>query len=172
MLSYWIRRNWCVNLSSGDSKQYLIYCTLIGLCTLGLVACLAETLLYGLYGGYVDVLKTFATFSSISYIRFRCLGLLPRPVYRCSNLGNAVSIIAIIVITCAVCVHGKNSADVAAWSFVVSGAMLAAVSLGEEVRLPKARDVWDISKSQPRGRDFVQLALFSLGYYWPGRPRG
>ncbi|CAD26975.1 hypothetical protein [Encephalitozoon cuniculi GB-M1] len=172
MLVYWIVRNWCVNLSSCGSKQYFFYLTLIVLCTAGLATCVGETFLYGLHDDGVDVLKMFATFSSISYLRFKCLGLLPRPVYRSSGVGNAVSIASIIMVVCAIAINAKtNDMLVVSWSFVLSGVVLASISLAEEILLSRERDIWDVSKNQLRSFDIVQLILFSLAYYWPDRSR-
>lgn len=172
MLSYWIIRNWRVNVSGGEPKESVLYLVFIVLCATGLFTCIGETFLYGLANVKLNILKMFATFSSINYIRFKCLGLLPRPVYRSSGIGNLASIAAIALITCAITINAKtNNVLVVLWSFVLSGAVLALVSLTEEVILSKERNTWDVSKNHLGYLDLIQLILFSLAYYWPNRSK-
>ncbi|ADM12133.1 uncharacterized protein Eint_090030 [Encephalitozoon intestinalis ATCC 50506] len=172
MLIYWIVRNWCVNVSSNGAKESFLYLTFIVLCMTGLFTCIGEVFLYGLYNSNVNILKVFATFSSVSYIRFKSLGLLPRPVYRCSSIGKIISIGAIVMITSAIAFHAKTgNALVVSWSFVLSGIALVLLSLWEETIPSETRDLWDISKAQLQAIDFIQLILFTLAYYWPDRSK-
>ncbi|AFN83620.1 hypothetical protein EROM_090020 [Encephalitozoon romaleae SJ-2008] len=172
MLSYWIIRNWRMNVSGGYSKESVLYLVFIVLCLTGLFTCIGETFLYGLGNDRLDILKIFATFSSINYIRFKCLGLLPRPVYRSSGIGNLASIAAIILITCAITINAKtNNMFVVLWSFVLSGAVMASISLAEEIALPKKKNIWDVSKNHLGFFDLIRLILFSLAYYWPERSK-
>ncbi|KAG5858726.1 hypothetical protein KMI_11g16810 [Encephalitozoon hellem] len=171
MLSYWIVRNWRVNVSRNDPKEAVLYLAFIVICITGLFTCIAETIVYGLGNDKMDILKMFATFSSINYIRFKCLGLLPRPVYKSGVIGNFVSVTAIVLITCAFAINAKtNDMLVVLWSFVLSGAILALTSLVEEMVLPRRESEWNMSKGGRLGYfELVQLILFSLAFYWTDR---